>query len=267
MNSPTDSKPTPASGGRPGEPHPIIWYWSVKGGSGVSTVAAGTAIRLAGKAQDEDPRVVLVDLTGDLPALLGLIQVDMDDGPGISDWVVSNANSDALERLIEKVAPGLGLVRLGTRSPIDIGDNAQSGRRRKRLCAALRALAGSGRVVVVDAGLDPHGHRVHVPAMPVCVIRACYLALNRGQRVPGPYERIVLIEEPSRALRVRDVAAALGASSVERVAWDQRVARSVDAGTIVSMLPPPLRRGLDGIVDLYGAAAAGSSSAAPVQAA
>ena len=58
----------------------------------------------------------------------------------------------------------------------------------------------------------------------------------------GPYDRVILVEEPGRALRARDVAAAVGASQVERVAWDPRVARSVDAGTIASMLPPPLRR-------------------------
>ncbi|MYA40559.1 MAG: hypothetical protein F4Z31_02210 [Gemmatimonadetes bacterium] len=244
MNNPTESNPDAESGRRPGESHPIIWYWSTKGGCGTSTIAAGTAIRLASKMQsaDEDREVVLIDLTGDQVALLGLVSGDKPDTPGISDWLVSDASCDDLDGLIEKVAPGLGLVRLGTRSPADLGDHTPDSRRSWRLVTALQTLARPDRVVVVDAGLDLHQHRSCVPATPVCVIRACYLALNRGQRVPGPYERIVLIEEPSRALRVRDVAAALGASSVERVAWDPRVARSVDAGTIVSMLPPPLRR-------------------------
>ncbi|MYK77817.1 MAG: hypothetical protein F4016_12865 [Acidimicrobiaceae bacterium] len=108
---------------------------------------------------------------------------------------------------------------------------------------ALEMLARIGPVVV-DAGLDPFELRTDLAAShrPVCVLRSCYLALNRAQRTSGPYDCVVLVEEPGRALRVRDVAAAVGASSVKRVAWDPRVARSVDAGTIVSMLPPPLRR-------------------------
>ena len=117
-------------------------------------------------------------------------------------------------------------------------------------------LGVSGRAVVVDAGLDPHAHRGHIPAVPVCVIRTCYLALSRAQSVPGPYERIVVIQEPGRGLRTRDIASALGADEVEVIAWDPKVGRSVDAGTIVQMLPPQLKRGLDGVVGLYGASAA-----------
>lgn len=253
MDDPTDSKPTSASDGRPGDPHPIIWFWSVKGGTGTSTVAAGAAIRLTN--ENDDREVVLVDLAGDQPALLGLTTIDEPDVPGISDWVEANARRGVVDRLIKQVAPGLGLVRLGTRGPagVDYTPTSTGGR---RLITAIKALARPGRVVVVDAGLDPHEYRAHVPGVPVCVIRPCYLALSRGQRVAGPYERVVVIEEPQRALRSRDVVAALGAGKVERVAWDPRVARSVDAGTIVAMLPPPLRRGLDGVVGLYNAPAA-----------
>ena len=64
--------------------------------------------------------------------------------------------------------------------------------------------------MVVDAGLDPFELRSDLAAghRPVCVLRSCYLALTRAQRVSGPYDRVVLVEEPGRALRVRDVAAA-----------------------------------------------------------
>ena len=251
MNNPTDSSRSPA-GNRPGEPHPIIWFWSPKGGSGTSTVAAATAIRLASGGRE----VVLVDLTGDQVALLGLYPDDKPDTPGISDWVMSNKSRDSLDGMIEKVAPGLSLVRLGTRSPADLGDTPIGSTRRRRLTTALKALAHPDRAVVVDAGLDPHAHRGHIPAVPVCVIRTCYLALSSAQSVPGPYERIVVIQEPGRGLRTRDIAAALGADEVEIVAWDPRVGRSVDAGTIVQMLPPQLKRGLDGVVGLYGASAA-----------
>ena len=244
-----DVNPTPK------EPNSIIWFWSPKGGSGTSTVAAATAIRLASEGS-VDREAVVVDLAGDQIALLGLYPNDDPDTPGISDWVLSNKNRDSLDGLLEKVAPNLSLTRLGTRSPADLGDTPNGSTRRRRLVTALKALARPGRTVVVDAGLDPHEHRGHIPAVPVCVIRPCYLALNRAQSVPGPYERIVVIQEPGRGLRTRDIAAALGADEVDVIDWDPQVGRAVDAGTIVQMLPPQLRRGLDGVVSLCGASAA-----------
>ena len=245
---PTPPKATPT----PKEPNSIIWFWSPKGGSGTSTVAAATAIQLASGGRE----AVLVDLAGDQVALLGLYPNDEPDTPGISDWVLSNKNRDSLDGLIEKVAPNLSLMRLGTRSPADLGDTPNGSTRRRRLVTALKALARSDRAVVVDAGLDPHEHRGHIPAVPVCVMRTCYLALNRAQNQPGPYDRVVVIQEPHRSLRTKDIAVALGADEVEIVDWDPRVGRSVDAGTIVQMLPPQLKRGLGGVVSLYGASAA-----------
>ena len=218
----------------------IIWYWSVKGGVGTSVVAAATAIRLA----SEDRETTLVDLTGDQPALLGMIAGAAPSEPGIGDWVAAGDGvaADAIGRLLEDVAPGLRLLRDGTQ-PALVDQTAEGENQRSRLVLALEMLARIGPVVV-DAGLDPFELRTDLAAShrPVCVLRSCYLALNRAQRTSGPYDWVVLVEEPGRALRVRDVAAAVGASSVKRVAWDPRVARSVDAGTIVSMLPPPLRR-------------------------
>ena len=222
----------------------ITWYWSVKGGVGTSVVAAATAIRLA----SEDRETTLVDLSGDQPALLGMVAGATPAEPGISDWVAAGDGvaADAIGRLLEDVAPGLRLLRRGTEPVLDTGPEpggAAAADARRRLVLALEVLARSGPVVV-DAGLDPFEVRsdLAAPHRPVCVLRPCYLALSRAQRVAGPFDRVVLVEEPGRALRGRDVSAALGASHLERVAWDPRVARSVDAGTIVSMLPPPLRR-------------------------
>ena len=225
---------------------PILWFWSVKGGSGTSTVSASVAIRLA----DNDREVVLVDLAGDQPALLGVIADGNADTAGISDWMVSDMDCGSLDALAEELVPGLRLLRQGTRSVADLGDTPADDSRRRRLITAVEALAHPDRVVVVDAGLDPHEHRSAVPAVPVCIIRNCYLALRRAQCLPGPYDRIVVVEEPQRALSVRNVADALGADKIESIAWDQQIARAVDAGTIVSMLPPPLTSGLDTVMGL-----------------
>ena len=237
--------------------HPIRLYWSVKGGTGTSTVAAATAIRLANEGQD----VVLVDLEGDQPALLGMISGASDDENGLGDWLGSERRDASLASLCEEVAPGMNLLRRGNhmdaQAPSDIAEALRTLSRTAHvvvdggldqapsdIAEALRTLSRTAHVVV-DGGLDRDNIRSQIaepPNEPVCVMRACYLALSRAQRVPGPYDRVVLVEEPGRSLRARDIEAALGAEHAERIAWDLRIARAVDAGTIVSMLPPPLRR-------------------------
>ncbi len=211
----------------------ILWYWSTKGGSGTSAVAAATALRLA----SNDRETTLVDLGGDQPAVLGLPHHHATaQGPGIHDWVAAGdaVAADAIGRLLVEITDRLRLLSSGRAQP-------QSDP--QRLMLALEMLARSGPVVV-DAGLDPHVMRGHLGrnGRPVCVMRPCYLAIDRARRVPGPYDRVMLVEEPGRALRASDVAATVSAAHIETVAWDPRVSRSVDAGTLIGLLPLPLRR-------------------------
>ncbi|MEZ5168107.1 MAG: hypothetical protein R2695_17080 [Acidimicrobiales bacterium] len=84
------------------------------------------------------------------------------------------------------------------------------------------------------------------PARRVAVIRTCYLGLRRLRTAGGPGDRVVLIEEPGRALTRRDVVAALGSVDVTLRA-DPAVARSVDAGLLATRLPRSLR-GLQALV-------------------
>ena len=92
----------------------IIWYWSPKGGVGTSVTAAATAIRLA----SDDRDTTLVDLTGDQPALLGMVASATPAEPGISDWVAAGDGvaADAIGRLLEPVAPGLAAASQGHRA-------------------------------------------------------------------------------------------------------------------------------------------------------
>ena len=259
----------------------IIWYWSVKGGVGTSVVAAATAIRLASGDHDTTLVDLAGDQPSLLGMIASMAPSEPGIGDWVAagEGVAADAIGRLLEdvapglRLLRqgtvplagaerpRVGPRVG-PRPGGEEPVaapdfnserpppptepDVehpGAGPAPGSGRRRLMLALEVLARSGPVVV-DAGLDRGELRSDLGAghRPVCVLRACYLALSRTQQVTGPYDRVVLVEEPGRALRSRDVAAAVGASQVERVAWDPRVARSVDAGTIVSMLPPPLRR-------------------------
>ena len=219
----------------------INYYWSIKGGVGTSVSAAAVAIRLA----DEERDVVLVDLEGDQPALLGMMSSEADIH-GLGDWLRGETESDDIVALCEQVKPGMvqdGSVwsdcRKLLRRGADIADNTDP----QKIVDALSCLAQS-HDVIVDGGLDRLCVRSLITGphhTAVCVLQPCYLALSRAPTVIGPYDEILLVVPPGRALRKSDIMAALGANNVERIPWDPRVGRAVDAGTIVSMLPPPLQ--------------------------
>jgi hypothetical protein len=71
---------------------------------------------------------------------------------------------------------------------------------------------------------------------------------------PIERSRIVLIEEPGRALSRRDIEAAIGAIAVV-LPYDPAVARAVDAGLLASRMPRSLRplRRLSGTARRVGA--------------
>jgi hypothetical protein len=211
----------------------ITTVWGVKGGSGASVVAAALALLTA----DRFGAALLVDRAGDQPALLGCSEPT---GPGVQDWLaVPHGDGAALARLELSVTGGLGLLPRGgaVSWPTDREDDL------------ARALTADGRPVVVDAGvLDPRPG-VPAPAVPVLgrsllVIRACYLALRRAAASPGALGEVVLVAEPGRALDRRDVAQVLGVPVRAVVEADPAVARAVDAGTLATRLPAPLRRSL-----------------------
>jgi len=59
----------------------LVACWSVKGGVGTTVVAASLALLLARRV---GPGVVLADLAGDGPAVLGLPEPD---SPGLAGWL------------------------------------------------------------------------------------------------------------------------------------------------------------------------------------
>lgn len=198
--------------------------WSPKGGVGTSVVAAVLALRAAADGRE----TLLVDLAGDQVGLLGLPRSDADEGVG--DWLAGGDDVpiDALPALEIDVAERLRLLPRGT----------QYESARLPVLAAL--LGGGGRTVVVDAGLGPPPEWAGAGATSVLVMRSCYLAVRRAGVVPAG-TRLVLIEEPGRALRAADVAAALGVDPWVRLTADPAVGRAVDAGLITCRRPRSLR--------------------------
>jgi hypothetical protein len=182
--------------------------------------------------------VLLVDLAGDLPAVLAVET----SGGGVTDWLHApeDVPSDALDRLEVRVAPSVSLLPVG-RS----GAGPVPGERSLLL---RELLAASGRAVVVDLGTlgdapDPVAAGLLDRAdRAVLVTRACYLALRRVALGRLRIDEVVLIEEAGRALQVRDVEDVVGAPVRVRVPVDPAIARAVDAGLLAGRRPKALRR-------------------------
>ncbi len=204
-------------------------FWSVKGGAGVSTVAALFALAHAGRANP----TLLVDLDGDQPALLGLAEPE---GPGILDWAATPGRpADALHRISVEATPDLRVVPRGTREPAaDAGE-------------AAVALARQRASVFVDAGTATTPFErdlLRRSRQRLLVLRCCYLTLRAARDLDIDPTGVVLIRERGRALGPGDVESVAGAPIVAEIACDITLARSIDAGLLASRPPRSLLRTL-----------------------
>lgn len=220
----------------------VVSCWSVKGGSGVTVVAAALALMRS----REDPNGTLaVDLAGDLPAAFGLPEPT---GPGVARWAEARSDlpADALGRLETPVVGPLSLLHRGEGEEL----TTEAG-------ALLSALVGvDDRTVVVDCGtLRPDREACSgatsvaaASEVSLLVTRPCYLALRRAVGAPVTPTGVVLVDEPGRALQRSDVESVLGVPVVAEVRVEPGVARAIDAGLLASRLPRPLSRSLQGAV-------------------
>ncbi|MGI8755339.1 MAG: cellulose synthase operon protein YhjQ/BcsQ [Acidimicrobiales bacterium] len=203
----------------------LVTCWSVKGGVGTTTVAAGLAISAAASAAG----CLLVDLEGDLPKALG---VPDPAGPGVAGWSRAGGDvpPDALARIEHRLSPGLHLLPRG-----------RGGLEPSRMAILAELLALDHRIVVVDAGrLDHEPDRAPLAtgaARSVLVTRACYLALARGSNAPVAPTEVIVVRDPGRALRPTDIDAITGAPTVAELRVDPAVARALDAGLLSARLP------------------------------
>ncbi len=207
----------------------VVVCWSVKGGSGTTVVAAALAL-LSARRQP----TLLVDLAGDAPVALGASEPH---GPGVQEWLHSaNADDAALARLAVSVGDQLALIPRGA-------SGATAADRWDDLATALHHLAP----VIVDAGTgEPPAALLASGAQSLLVIRPCFLALRRAAVLARPPTGVVLVREPGRALRARDIEHALGVAVLAEVDVDPAVARAVDAGLLLARLPRPLANQLRG---------------------
>lgn len=201
-------------------------FWSVKGGVGVTVVAAAVALARARTERG----ALLVDLVGDAPAVFGQPEPA---GPGVRDWLGSDSSgAEAIERLTLAPVAGVTVLPAGASSATWAAGRA---------AVLAEVLSGWRGPVVVDAGRwDPtvdvaHDHLVRTLCerdRSFLVTRTCYLGLRRAVRAGVVADGVVVVDEPGRSLDHRDVADVLRLPVVARVELDPAVSRAVDAGLL-----------------------------------
>ena len=214
----------------------VTLCWAAKGGSGTTVVAASMALA--------SPRPSLVvDLDGELPAVLGLPEPLR---PGVGDWLATGTGTTHLDDLLIEIAPTTWLLpwRSGS-GPLAVPADD----RWRQLAGWLHDWADHrGGEVVIDAGTGtPSRPLVDGVDRAVLVTRPCFLSLRRAVRDSTRPTGVVLVDEPGRSLRRRDVEHALGAPVDAVVAVDPAIARAVDAGLLATRLPRSLGRDLRGL--------------------
>ena len=213
--------------------------WAVKGGSGTTVVSAALAL------SSRRPSL-LVDLDGELPAVLGVPEPDR---PGVEEWLASDTSTEHLADLLIDIAPQAWLLPWASTAsehrpcalrPADRDD------RWGELGGWLHNWSDQlGCDVTVDAGtgVPPATLVVHTDRS-LLVTRPCYLALRRAVRSANRPTGVVFVDEPGHGLSPRDVEHALGVPVDATVSIDPAVSRAVDAGLLATRLPRVIAREL-----------------------
>ncbi len=216
---------------------------AAKGGSGTTIVACLRAIESPGP-------VLLVDLEGDVPDMLGLPEPER---PGVIDWLTSRAPIAHLDDLLIEVTPNARLLpATNTESPGSTRSavaQACSERWDELIDWFGEWAHDSGGSIVIDAGTTalPSTFSEQCPSRWL-VTRACYLSLRRATRLATLPTATVVIDEPGRALRHRDIENSVRAPIIATIPWDIRVARSIDTGLLgARRLPRAVHRSMRGV--------------------
>ena len=227
-----------------------IAVWSMKAGSGTTTVAALLARRLADVS---DVGAIVVDLCGDATAALfgDLRHAEA----GAAEWSRSGnetVDEDALRGAEIPVATNLRLLPRGDGPFRDVD----------RVGAIANMVGEVGRPSVIDAGClhRPGGDTGADPppddlAARLCAVagsdwsllvtRNCPVALRRAARAPLVPDGVVVVVDPHSPVTVEDVERSVGAPVWLRLNVDPSIARAVDAGLLGVGLPAAVRRAVE----------------------
>jgi hypothetical protein len=215
----------------------VTLCWAAKGGSGTTVIAA--AIALASTRPS-----LLVDLDGEIPAVLGAPEPDR---PGVREWLASDTAADHLADLLVDIAPRTWLLPWEAAAH---GVHPSDGHDRAARWATLGDWLHDwssqwGCDVTIDVGTRPPPDPLTARAQrSLLVTRPCYLSLRRAVRSPVRPTGVVLVDEPGHGLGPRDVEHALGVPVDALVDFDPAVSRAVDAGLLAARLPRVITRAL-----------------------
>jgi hypothetical protein len=214
----------------------LVCFWSPKGGSGTSVVAAAAAFVLSRDAA----AVRVADLTGDQPAVLAIAK---EPPLGLHDWLRAGVDApvDAIERFAVDVGRGVTLLPAGT--------GGMEGATPEAGAALAVGLQGDARPTMCDAGrLEVPATRAFAEVADTCVmvVRGCYLALRHAvhHEAVAHTDGVVLIDEHGRSLGAHDVAEVLGLPVLATIEARTSTARVVDAGVLPNRVPDSVARPL-----------------------
>ena len=213
----------------------VTLCWAAKGGSGTTVVTVALALEC-------NHHALIVDLDGEVPAVLGLPEPDR---PGVLDWLASDAPANQIADLVVDFERNASYLphRLGSGPrPLRSADES----RWSELARWVGGQRDTGGVdVFIDGGTgSPHQALIEVADRSLLVTRPCYLSLRRAVRSGIRPTGVVLVAEPGHGLTSRDVEHAIGAPVIATVSFDPAVARAVDAGLLGSRLPRVISREL-----------------------
>jgi hypothetical protein len=219
----------------------VVACWSSKGGSGTTVVAVALSRLLAGT---HSSGALLVDLVGDVPAVLGL---PGPVGAGVAEWLAAGDTvpADGLARIEHRLDADLAVIGPGGAPPRDP----------TRLEVLVAMLDADPRAVIVDCGTivgpPPAGGGGSLGHLVACrastsllVVRPCYLALRHAVAASLRPSGVVVVDEPDRALDPTDVEHILDVPVVATVPLLPGIARAVDAGVLGARVPTALARAL-----------------------
>ena len=255
-------------------------FWSTKGGSGVTVLAAALALAT--------PDCLLVDLCGDTSLALGIDEPAV----GLFAWLNSahEVDASALDRLIISVRPGLALLPAGTTRPIPPANDsivaerfallanylptksptglqtssqglvAQTKKQQRARSNVTRAFVATNQPlpsadmrwsnVIVDAGTSSHiggiafDHLLQGVDRSLLVVKSCFLAVHGTVGLAHRADGIVVVGDEERRIAEADIAAAVGLPVLATIMVQPAIARAVDAGLLLARLPRAFERSL-----------------------
>lgn len=199
----------------------VIHFFHTKGGVHCSTVATLTALSAP---------TLLIDLQGDIPAILGTYITDESTAEtvlatGVSWWAAAHAVTDTLY-----------VMSRAERGPVPLALDVE--------VAAMQVPDGMN--VVVDWGM----HAPRGLTRRLLVTSPSYLAIRSAMPNVADVDGIVVSgRHPGSSLGASDVSHALGKPVVAEIDFDPQLARSIDAGLLVSRTPRVPERALQHLLN------------------